>query len=148
VDISPVLSKLGIAWLVMAFCVVVHAAGLTLALRWLRRHRILTPRFRAWTWLFVRLAGWIVLLHLIEIGGWAALYAITGTMADLQSAAYFSAVTYTTTGYGDLLLPRPWQLVGAIEALTGILMCGWSSGFFFAAVSRLLQEKDERGALT
>jgi hypothetical protein len=145
---SPVLSKLGIAWLVMAFCVVVHAAGLTAALRWLRRQRTLSRRFRPSTWLFVRLAGWIVLLHLIEIVGWAALYVVTGTMADVQSAAYFSAVTYTTTGYGDLLLPRPWQLVGAIEALTGILMCGWSTGFFFAVVSRLLQERDERGALT
>ena len=141
------LSKLFVAWLVMAFCVAVHAAGVALALRWLRRRREVTHRFRRWTWLFVRLAGWIVLLHLIEIGGWAALYVWTGGMADFQSAAYFSAVTYTTTGYGDLLLPRTWQLVGAVEALTGILMCGWSTGFFFAVVNRLLQEVDERGAL-
>ena len=40
-------------------------------------------------------------------------------------------------GYGDLVLPPEWRLVGAIEALTGILMCGWSTGFFFAIVSRL-----------
>ena len=36
-------------------------------------------------------------------------------MPDLQSALYFSAVTYTTTGYGDLVLPKEWRLVGAIE---------------------------------
>jgi hypothetical protein len=143
-----VLSKLFVAWLVMALCVAVHAAGVALALRWMRGRRTGTHRFRPWTWLFVRLAGWIVLLHLVEIGAWAALYAMSGAMPDLQSAAYFSAVTYTTTGYGDLLLPRGWQLVGAVEALTGILMCGWSTGFFFAVVSRLLQEGDERGALT
>ena len=141
-------SKLVVAWLVMAFCVVVHATGVTLALRWVRRHRTLSHRFRPWTWLFVRLAGWIVLLHLIEIGGWAALYVVAGAMADAHSAVYFSAVTYTTTGYGDLLLPPAWQLVGAVEALTGILMCGWSTGFFFAIVSRLLHEEDERGAFT
>jgi hypothetical protein len=58
-------------------------------------------------------------------------------MRDLQSALYFSAVTYTTTGYGDLVLPPDWRLVGAVEALTGILMCGWSTGFFFAVVSRV-----------
>ena len=58
-------------------------------------------------------------------------------MPDAQSAFYFSAVTYTTTGYGDLVLPPEWRLLGAIEALTGILMCGWSTGFFFAIVSRL-----------
>jgi hypothetical protein len=45
-------------------------------------------------------------------------------MPDLQSGLYFSAVTYTTTGCGDLVLPDLWRLVGAVEALTGILMCG------------------------
>ena len=58
-------------------------------------------------------------------------------MPELQSALYFSAVNYTTTGYGDLVLPKEWQLVGAVEALTGILMCGWSTGFFLAAVNRM-----------
>jgi hypothetical protein len=58
-------------------------------------------------------------------------------MPDLYSAAYFSAVTYTTTGYGDLVLPPAWRMVGAVEALTGILMCGWSTGFFFAIGSRM-----------
>jgi hypothetical protein len=59
-------------------------------------------------------------------------------MPDLTAALYFSAVTYTTTGYGDLVLAPEWRLVGAIEALTGILMCGWSTAFFVAVVSRSL----------
>ena len=63
-------------------------------------------------------------------------------MPDLTSGLYFSAVTYTTTGYGDLVLPADWRLVGGIEALTGILMCGWSTGFFFAIVSRLNQTRE------
>ena len=46
-------------------------------------------------------------------------------------------MTYTTTGYGDLVLPKEWRLVGGVEALTGILMCGWSTGFFFVIVSRI-----------
>ena len=50
-----------------------------------------------------------------------------------------SAVTYTTTGYGDIVLPPEWRLDGAVEALTGILMCGWSTGFFFAIVNRLYE---------
>ena len=61
-------------------------------------------------------------------------------MPDLQTAMYFSAVTYTTTGYGDVVLPESWRLIGAVEALTGILMCGWSTGFFFAVVTRLLEK--------
>jgi hypothetical protein len=132
------LSKLLVAWSLMAVCVVLHAIGLTVALQWLRRRPPML-RFWVWTWLFVRLAGWIVLFHLIEITVWASFYEWTRALPDLQSALYFSAVTYTTTGYGDVLLPREWQLLGSVEALTGILMCGWSTGFFFAVVSRLLQ---------
>ena len=74
-------------------------------------------------------------LHLLQILVWAFLYAWRGAMPDFTTAAYFSAVTYTTTGYGDLVLPEEWRLVGGVEALTGILMCGLSTGMFFAVFS-------------
>jgi hypothetical protein len=83
----------------------------------------------------------MILLHLGEIGVFALIYVWRGAMGDVTSALYFSAVTYTTTGYGDLVLPATWRLVGAVEALTGILMCGWSTGFFFAVVSRVVEAK-------
>ena len=78
---------------------------------------------------------------LVEITTWAIFYFWQRAMPDLQSALYFSAVTYTTTGYGDLVLPAEWRLFGAVEALTGILMCGWSTGFFFAVVSRMFETR-------
>src|SRR5918993_2016357 len=132
-------AKLLVAWAVMALCVVIHAIGVTSAVEWLRSSISGSRQFWPSTWLFIRLAGWMVLLHLIEITAWALLYVRKDAMPDLPSALYFSAVTYTTTGYGDLVLPQEWRLVGAIEALTGILMCGWSTGFFFAAVARIFQ---------
>ncbi|HET7221156.1 MAG TPA: potassium channel family protein [Vicinamibacterales bacterium] len=130
------ISKLLVALALMALSVAIHAAGVASALRWARR-RGPVESFWPWTWLFICIAGWTVLLHLAEISAWAVLYAWKGAVADLQSALYFSAVTYTTTGYGDIVLPEDWRLVGAVEALTGILMCGWSTGFFFAIVSRM-----------
>ncbi|MBP1598028.1 MAG: Ion channel [Acidobacteria bacterium] len=130
-------SKLLIAWCLMALCVAIHAGGVASALRWLRPQQSAAPRFWRWTWLFIRLAGWMILVHLTEITVWAFFYVWKGAIADLPAALYFSVVTYTTTGYGDLVLPEAWRLVGGIEALTGILMCGWSTGFFFAVVSRL-----------
>jgi Ion channel len=140
---STMVSKLLLAWLVVAFCVVVHASGVTGAMRWVRRHPAESPRFWLWVWLFVRLAGWIIVVHLVEIAAWASLYEWQNALPDLASALYFSAVTYTTTGYGDLVLPAEWRLVGGIEALTGILMCGWSTGFFFAIVSRMFDRVRE-----
>jgi hypothetical protein len=134
-------SKLLVAWGLMAVCVVIHATGLTYAFRWLRQRPRMSAAPDSWlaTWLFIGLAAWMILLHLIEITTWALYYVWKDAMADLPSALYFSAVTYTTTGYGDLVLPQEWRLVGAIEALTGILMCGWSTGFFFAVVGRMFQ---------
>ena len=51
------------------------------------------------------LPGWMVLLHLTEIYVWAGFYLWRDAFSDLGTAFYFSAVTYTTTGYGDLVLP-------------------------------------------
>jgi Ion channel len=130
-------AQLLIAWCPMAASVVIHAYGVAAALRWLRGQELTSEPLFSWIWLFIRLAGWIVLLHVAEIAGWAFTYVFMRAMPDLQSALYFSAVTYTTTGYGDVVLPPQWRLVGAVEALTGILMCGWSTGFFFAVVSRM-----------
>jgi hypothetical protein len=130
------LSKLLVAWCLMAVCVVIHAVGLTLALRALGR-RPAVKRARTSIWLCTTLAGSILLLHMIEIAVWAVFYVWRQALPDLQSSLYFSAVTYTTTGYGDIVLPRGWQLFGAVEALTGILMSGLSTGFFFAVVNRM-----------
>jgi hypothetical protein len=133
------LSKLLIGWGLMALCVVVHASGVIAALRWSRQRQIRAQEFWRSTWVFICLAGWVILLHLGEISVWALYYFFKGAIGDLQAAFYFSAVTYTTTGYGDLVLPEEWRLLGGIEALTGILLCGWSTGFFFAVVSRMYE---------
>ena len=135
------LSRVLLAWCLMAVCVIIHAAGVGRALRWLPQHADVSSAYFSAVWLSITIAGWVILLHVVEVLAWAIAYFAGGAMPDLPSALYFSAVTYTTTGYGDLVLPQVWRLVGAIEALTGILMCGWSTGFFFAVVSRISQAR-------
>jgi hypothetical protein len=126
---------LPIALCLMALGVAIHAVGVTTAFRWLRRQPAQALLARE-CWMYVRLAAWMILLHLGEIILWGLFYVWRGAIDGLASALYFSAVTYTTTGYGDLVLPTGWRLVGAVESLTGILLCGLSTGFFFAMVSR------------
>ena len=136
------ITKLLIGGFLLSLCVMVHAIGLMGALRWIQRSPALADqRFWPLTWVLIRIAGWVIFLHLIEISLWALLYAWRQAMPDLHAAFYFSAVTYTTTGYGDLVLPQAWRLVGGIEALTGILMCGWSTGFFSAVVNRMYRPR-------
>jgi voltage-gated potassium channel Kch len=137
--------KLFIAWTLMAVCVAVHAVGMTVALRLLNQMSArMGTRFWYATWMLVRIAGWAILLHLLQIAMWAFFYTWKEALPDLTTALYFSAVTYTTTGYGDVVLPGQWRLVGAVEALTGIIMCGWSAAFFFAVVSQMNEARQSR----
>jgi Ion channel len=127
------LSKLFIAFCLMALCVTIHAMGLVVAVHWMKQQSTtIAQHFWASTGMLICIAGWTILLHLLQIVSWGLFYAWKHGMPDLQSAFYFSAVTYTTTGYGDLVLPKQWRIVGGVEALTGILMCGLSAGLFFA----------------
>jgi len=48
---------------------------------------------------------------------------------------YFSLTTYATLGYGDVLLDREWRLTGGVEAITGMLMMGWSIAIMIRLVS-------------
>jgi hypothetical protein len=133
------LSKLVIAWCLMALCVTIHAIGLTAAFTWMKgKSATIEGHFWQATWTLICVAGWTILMHLLQIAVWALFYTWKRGMPDLTTALYFSAVTYTTTGYGDLVLPKAWRLVGGVEALTGILMCGLSTGLFFAVFTKVL----------
>ena len=95
-----------------------------------------TARFWPIAWLLIRLAWWLIVVHLLEIAVWGLFFWWQRCLPDAESSFYFSGVTYATIGYGDLVLPNEWRLFGPVEGLTGILMCGLSTAFFFAVVSR------------
>ena len=97
--------------------------------------------FIANSWLLTRIAAITVLAHLVEICIWAGFYYWKEALPDFETSLYFSAVTYATIGYGDIVLSQAWRMHAAMEGLTGILMCGWSGAFFFAVVNRLQAHK-------
>lgn len=131
----PVLFTAGV---LVAVTVAVHAFGFALLLKGALRPRCGLPtRLLSATWLLIRVTWALIVIHVLEITVWALFYLWSGCLPDAESAFYFSGVTYTTVGYGDLLLPAPWRMLGPVEGLTGILMCGLSAGLFFALVSRI-----------
>ena len=69
-------------------------------------------RFGPLTWLLIRIAGWVVAIHWAEIAVWALLYRWQNCLPDFESSLYFSTVTYTTVGYGDLVLAKGWAYPG------------------------------------
>jgi Ion channel len=131
------IAKILISSALVATTVTIHAcglgAGLSYALRSIER---LEARFWQITWLLIRIAWWLIVLHLLEIAVWALFFWWHKCLPDVESSFYFSGVTYATIGYGDLVLPKEWRLFGPVEGF--ILMCGLPTGLFFAVVSRLL----------
>ena len=136
--------KILTACVLVAVTVAIHAVGLALLPGFLLRARALPPT-GVWpiTWLLIRVTWWLILLHLLEISGWGIFYFWQNCLPDLESAFYFAGVTYTTIGYGDLVLPKPWRMVAPVEGLTGILMCGLSASIFFAVVNRIYASRLE-----
>ena len=125
--------------MLLGLTVAIHAAVLGAMLHSFQRHVQKSPMmgFIATSWLLTRIAAITVLAHLFEIAIWAGFYYWKDALPDLENSFYFSSVTYATIGYGDIVLPQPWRVLAAMEGLTGILMCGWSGAFFFAAVNRI-----------
>jgi hypothetical protein len=79
----------------------------------------------------------LLALHLVEMALWAAAFATADALPDFETSLYFSLKSYTTVGYGDVLLPTSWRLLGPIEAAVGVLMLGWSTSIIVAAVQRI-----------
>jgi hypothetical protein len=138
------IAKLLIASALVATTVTIHASGLWAGLSYaLRSIERLEARFWQITWLLIRVAWWLIVLHLLEIAVWALFFWRHKCMPDVESSFYFSGVTYATLGYGDLLLPKEWRMFGPLEALTGSLMVGLSIAFFFAVLSKMLRARTE-----
>ena len=132
------LIKILFAWCLVATTVLFHSAALAIPLNPVFRLIAQTEtHFWPVTWLLVRITWWLIVIHLVEIAIWGLFYWGQECLPDAESSLYFSGVTYTTIGYGDLVLPKEWRLFGPVEGLTGILMCGLSTAFLFATLSRI-----------
>lgn len=134
-------AQLAVATLMVVVTMMVHLVGMTTLARLLRHdpaakehHTPFTPTV-AMLVLAIVLA--LVMLHGIEIWLYAGLYLFIGAVANLETAVYFSTMTYAAIGFGDSEMARQWRLVSAIEGVNGVLLLGWSTAFFVSVVARL-----------
>ncbi|MCP3972853.1 MAG: two pore domain potassium channel family protein [Rhodobacteraceae bacterium] len=65
---------------------------------------------------------WILLIATAGVWFWAVTFLWLGLFETLEQAVYFALVVYTTLGYGDVLLPLEWRLLGGMSAINGLLM--------------------------
>lgn len=81
----------------------------------------------------------VVLLSvtLIEAGLWSLTYVAIGAIEDVEKAVYFSVVTFTTLGYGDVVPGEGWRVLAAVQAAVGILVFGWTTSLMITVVQRM-----------
>jgi len=82
---------------------------------------------------------------LLESMLWAGLYVMVGALATMSEALYFSLVTFTTLGYGDITLHEPWRMLAAFQAANGILMFGWTTAIIVAVAQRVFLHRFQDG---
>jgi hypothetical protein len=90
--------------------------------------------------LVMRLMTAFIGLHVLEILLWSGFYRWV-CFPSWESGFYFSAASYGTVGYGDVVLPWAWRTLGPVESIIGVLMCGLSASFLFAIVSKLIDRE-------
>ena len=78
---------------------------------------------------------------ILESGIWAFCYLYLGALQSFEEALYFSIVTFSTLGFGDVILEQEWRFLSALEAANGIIMFGWSTAIVIAAVQKLYQNR-------
>jgi hypothetical protein len=76
-------------------------------------------------------------LHAVEAGVWAVAYRNLGALPDSKSAILYSLSAMTTYGHADIHLADPWQLMGALEALNGIILFGLTTAFMYGMIQRV-----------
>jgi hypothetical protein len=69
-------------------------------------------------------ALWVLLQMTIAVWAWALTFMVLGVFATLETSVYFALVAFTTLGFGDILLPVEWRLLGGMAALNGLLNIG------------------------
>ncbi|MAW85687.1 MAG: metal transporter [Phyllobacteriaceae bacterium] len=125
--------------IVIALTVVIHTFGLiavTRVMAWMTaRFRMNGRRSRVLAMITVVFGLFAIMT--VEVWVWAAAFVLTGSFDDFATALYFSTVTFSTLGYGDVLPHEEWRLFTALEGVNGFLLIGWSTAYLVAAGMRV-----------
>jgi len=137
---------IGISLIIIAITIFIHAFGSAFWIRYQVKH--FSSTMHEWKLsvvlrILIVCALFLILLHFIEILIWSIIYLILPDLYAIKTfeeAVYFSLVTYTTLGYGDITLGPTWRMVSGFEAMNGIILIGWTTAMFYSVVQNVTQK--------
>jgi hypothetical protein len=94
--------------------------------------------------LVASLTAWMFLAIVIEVWLWAIVYLydpLITALPDMETAFYFSMVTFTTLGYGDVVLTGHWRTLASIQAANGVIIFGWTTALIFYLIQQIYSKE-------
>ena len=140
-------AKLATGLGMMVLTIIIHALFMVAgakAARWRRSHFGNVGKEMVKAGLLSVLTVWMFLAIVLEVWLWALLYLfnpLVSTLPNLETAFYFSMVTFTTLGYGDVVLTGPWRTLASIQAANGVIIFGWTTALIFYFIQHIYKEE-------
>ena len=128
--------KILLAAALIAATVAIQAIFMAVGLRIFRRA---DPTYlsRYPTFVTVVWVSYLLIPIALDVILWALFYYASGALPTFEDALYFSTVTFTTVGYGDIVLGKDWRQVAVFEAVNGWIVFGWATALIMAVIQRL-----------
>jgi len=133
------LVQFSVAACLIAATVAIQALFMSIGLRtfkWIEKHQ---PTMMA-RWPTMITVIWVLFLLIpiiLDVILWATFYYAQAALPSFEEALYFSTVTFTTVGYGDIVLNREWRQLATFEAINGWVIFGWATALIIAVIQRL-----------
>jgi len=143
------LGKLLLGALMIGITVIIHAFVCDWVLRFINSHnRPFAALFgRFWTVPTLITAVFIIgAAIMVDIWLWGTLFypLEKDVLHNFENALYFATITFTTVGYGDIVLPENWRIVSGSTAINGMIIFGWSTAFIFEIMAKLYEGANVR----
>lgn len=123
--------------LLIGWTAALHAGFMVVAQKLFRKRALQVTHNLERAMMITCVVLWFFLAIVLEAWSWAMVYMLLGIFDALEPALYFSTVSFTTLGFGDIILPKEWRLLGAFQAAAGMMIFGWTTAMVFEAVQRI-----------
>lgn len=131
--------------LVVAITVVIQGVGTNGWIKYFERLETRSKSIKALkknrVRILIKTCSFLIFMHLIQASLWATLYLAIPSIDEFQTfekAIYFSLVTFTTLGYGEITISEPNRILAGLEAINGIILIGWSTAFMFTVFQEIM----------
>lgn len=128
----------------LAYCAVLHVGAVAFSIPLFRKLTVRMPaghRSPVKVVVFLLFSVFVLLAaHTVQIWTWAGVFVALGGFTDIETSFYFATVTYTTLGYGDVVLGPDLRIVATFCAITGLLTFGISTAFLIGVLTRTMPD--------